>query len=73
MGKRYPTRKDGEWFPISIRRGHKIMCCDCGLVHFFRVRVKHSGRGHDVELSATRLERSTAAARRKLQYVRVRT
>lgn len=56
---RYVQVRDGEWFhPLP---GHKMKCCDCGLVHRMSFRVR---RGH-VEVRAVRDNRSTAAGRRK--------
>lgn len=55
---RYTPRVDGEWVHWA-RRGHLVACCDCGLVHFMRPRV----RGGRVEIQATRMPRHTAARR----------
>lgn len=53
----YPGRKEGEWFHVQ-RRGHKLMCCDCGLVHTLNLRIVH-GR---IELQTFRNRRATAAS-----------
>lgn len=55
----YTTRKDHEWFRIP-RHGHLIACCDCGLVHLFKSRL----RGRSVEVKAVRKSALTAARRR---------
>ena len=57
--KRTVKRADGEWFRIE-RKGHIIQCCDCGLVHLVRSRL----RGKSIEIAATRLPRNTASARK---------
>ena len=43
------------------RKGHLIACCDCGLVHLMRPRVR-KGR---VEVQAFRMSRQTAGRRQK--------
>lgn len=48
-----------DWIQ-PIRRGYKMACCDCGLVHKIDFRVKN-GR---VQLRAARDNRATAAKRR---------
>ncbi len=60
MGKRYPDVKDGEWVQ-PIRRGYKMRCCDCSLVHTIDFRI-HKGK---IQLRPRRDERATAACRRK--------
>ena len=37
----YPNVKPGEWIQ-PIRKGYKMKCCDCGLVHILNFRIyKH--------------------------------
>ena len=36
---RYQKRMDGEWVHWT-RKGHLVACCDCGLVHLFKPRVR---------------------------------
>ena len=55
----YVQRVDGEWVHWA-RTGHLVACCDCGLVHLMKPRVRN-GR---VEVQAFRLDRNTAAKRR---------
>lgn len=50
---------DGEWVQ-PIRKGYKLACCDCGLVHNINFRIS---RGR-VQFQAFRNERSTALSRR---------
>jgi Zn-finger protein len=56
----HPIDDDGwtEW--IQPRRGYKMRCCDCRLVHELEFRV----RGSRVQYRARRHERATAASRR---------
>jgi hypothetical protein len=56
---RYKTVQSGEWVQPQ-RRGYKMACCDCGLVHVLDFRI-HKGRA---QFRAFRNERSTAMVRR---------
>lgn len=58
----YPVRRDGEWFRIE-RGGHLFACCDCGLVHKLRSRL----RGRSIEVSATRMPQNTGGVRRAMR------
>lgn len=61
MGTRkYEVVQDGEWVE-PIRRGYKLRCCDCELIHTINFRVV-KGR---IQLQAFRDYRATAAARRR--------
>ena len=55
----YEKPEAGEWVQ-PVRRGYKLACCDCGLVHTVDVRVR-AGR---VQFRAFRNERSTSLLRR---------
>lgn len=48
-----------------VKRGYKLACCDCGLVH--RIDFAHIpyGRGRKIVFRAFRDERATAAVRRE--------
>lgn len=56
---KYTEPDNGEWVQ-PVRKGYKMMCCDCGLVHTlnFRVRKKRA------QFQAFRNQRSTGQARR---------
>ena len=56
----YTRPKNGEWVQ-PIRKGYRMACCDCGLVHTMDFRV-HNGA---IQFRASRNERSTAAMRRE--------
>lgn len=58
-GKRYATPAPGEWV-LPVRRGYKLACCSCGLVHRIDFRV----RKRRVEFRAFLAPRSTAMVRR---------
>ena len=57
---KYLNVKPGEWLPVK-KRGEKVMCCDCSLVHVHDYKIID---GVIYERSR-RDERATAAARRK--------
>lgn len=63
---RYQKPKEGEWIQ-PIRRGYKMACCDCGLVHTMDFRIKDSR----VQFRAFRNYRSTAQKRRHFKSIRV--
>lgn len=48
-----------DWIQ-PIRRGYKMCCCDCGLVHSLDFRI----RDDRVQFRASRNNRSTALVRR---------
>lgn len=56
---KYKNVKAGEWVQ-PVRKGYKMACCDCGLVHVLDFRVVN----RRIQFRAFRNERSTAALRR---------
>jgi len=60
---KYPKIKPGEWVTPKTR-WHKIVCCDCGLVHLFQFRVEHKRGRHTIKFRAWRDERATGQVRR---------
>jgi hypothetical protein len=58
---RYEDVKAGQWVQPK-RRGYRMACCDCGLVHVFDFRV-HARR---IQFRAFRNERATRCQRRRL-------
>lgn len=56
---KYTKPEPGEWVQ-PVRRGYKLRCCDCGLVHRMDFRLR-SGR---IQFRAWRDERATGAVRR---------
>jgi len=59
----YIKRKNGEWITPQ-RRGHYIACCDCGLVHLFKFRIK------DKKIQLCAVYNSTATRDRRKQMKR---
>ncbi len=42
MGRKYQYQKAGKWIQPD-QNGHRMACCDCGLVHAFDFKV-HKGK-----------------------------
>ena len=61
---RYTTPESGEWLR-PVRRGYKLRCCDCGLVHRLDFKLVPWARGRKIMFRAFRDERATAAIRRR--------
>ena len=67
MGKPYEKPKAGEWVQ-PIRKGYKMACCDCCLVHkmdFRTVRYGKAGKFVKVQFRVYRHARATATMRRR--------
>lgn len=56
---KYKVAEDGEWIKPK-RRGYRVACCDCGLVHVVNIRVVKGV----VQFQAFRDNRATAQRRR---------
>ena len=61
-GKRYYRPAAGEWIQ-PVRRGYKLSCCDCGLVHNLDFRIA----GGRVQFRAFRNNRATGNVRRYMK------
>lgn len=59
---RFKDLKEGEWVQPK-RKGYKMACCDCGLVHKLDFRVVK----RRVQLRAYRDNRSTGQHRRHMK------
>lgn len=59
----YEKPAAGQWVQPR-RRGYKMACCDCGLVHTLDFRIVH-GRA---QFRAFRNERSTGQMRRWIKH-----
>lgn len=62
MGRKYPRPKAGEWVR-PVRRGYKMACCDCGLVHVLNFKLIPWGRGKKILLQAFRDNKATGSMR----------
>jgi hypothetical protein len=60
VSRAYPTARNGVWIQ-PIRRGYKMSCCDCGLVHVMDFRI---ASGH-VQFRPARDNRATGQVRRQ--------
>ena len=60
---------DGEWFEPKPQIGHRMKCCDCGLVHAIDFRV----RAGKVQVRAVREKRARVFTRRFWTSAEVRT
>lgn len=66
MGRKYPPVKSGEWIQPR-RRGYRMCCCDCGLVHALNFRLHSTKRGKFIQMQAFRDNRATAMIRRHMK------
>ena len=57
--------KAGEWVQ-PVRRGYKLACCDCGLVHTMDFRI-YKGRA---QFRVFRNDRSTGQIRRWMKVAK---
>lgn len=62
---RYEKPGSGEWVQ-PVRRGYKLACCDCSLVHRLDFRIWR----RRVQFRVFRDSRATAAMRRGLSGIR---
>jgi hypothetical protein len=62
MKIKYVQIYDGEWFMPQME-GHKMACCDCGLVHTMNFKVKKG----EVLIQSFRDEKATKKRRKKLK------
>lgn len=62
---KYPTIQNKEWVQ-PIRKGYKLCCCDCGLVHTvnFRLVNNQTGLGKSIHMQFERNIRATGQVRR---------
>ena len=60
MKTKYPVAADGEWLQ-PIRRGYRLKCCDCGLIHTINFRIRS---GH-IQFQAFRDNRATAQTKER--------
>jgi hypothetical protein len=67
MSRRYDKPKAGQWVR-PIKRGYRLMCCDCGLVHKMDFEHVKWGRGRKVLFRVWRDDRATGAARKAKRF-----
>ena len=61
---RYHIVQDGEWIEPTPQIGHKMSCCDCGLVHTVNFRVVKG----KAQLQAFRNHKATSNRRRNKKH-----
>ena len=67
MGSKYHTVKPGEW-RAPRRRGYRVGCCDCGLVHRMNYRLHRNQNGRcQIQVQSFRDNRATAQVRRGMK------
>jgi len=52
---KFEQQKDGDWIR-PIRRGYKIRCCKCGLIHRLNYKLKKEGKRNVIMFQAFREE-----------------
>ena len=60
---KYTEPNEGEWVQ-PIRKGYKLACCDCGLVHRMDFRIVGNKR-KKIQFRVFRDNRATGQMRRK--------
>lgn len=69
---KYEQVEPGQWVS-PIRKGYKMACCSCGLVHRMDFRIVKRGKGYTIQFRAHHARRETAAIRRrKHDYVKAK-
>ena len=61
-GMKYDEPESGEWIR-PVRKGYKMSCCDCGLVHKLDFKI-YGDKRKVIVFRAFRDERATAQMRR---------
>ena len=61
---KYIEEKSGKWI-YPKRKGYKLMCCDCGLVHRLDFRIIKEHEKNYIEYRVFRDNKATSSARRK--------
>ena len=66
---RYEQPKENKWIQ-PIRKGYKMRCCDCGLVHNIDFRIVKNKRGNFILFKISRNNRATSQIRKNLDGIR---
>jgi len=48
---KYPKIEENEWVQ-PVRKGYRMKCCKCGVVHYLDFRFKKKGRSHFIQFRA---------------------
>lgn len=60
---KYEKAQSGKWIR-PVKKGYKMACCDCGLVHVLEFAHIPYGRGRKIIFRAWRDDLATAAMRK---------
>jgi hypothetical protein len=71
MTRAYPNIADGEWLEPA-RKGFRLACCDCGLVHAVDFRLVPRGGGKAIQMRFRRDRRATGQRRRQFKPIHQR-
>jgi hypothetical protein len=63
----YEQPKRNEWVQ-PIRKGYKMACCDCGLVHEMDFRIVRGKGWESIQFRVRRNNRATAGIRRGMGW-----
>ena len=72
MMAKWHSVTDGEWVQ-PVRRGYKMACCDCGLVHVLDFRLAKKRNGASFIQFQARRDKKRTADRRRRRGIRIRT
>lgn len=67
MSRKYPPVEPNKWYRV-VKRGYKMMCCDCSLVH----SIDFQDKDGKIYLRVNRDDRATAAARKKYKKFEIK-
>jgi len=62
----YEQPESGEWVQ-PIRKGYKMACCDCGLVHKMDFKIEKQGKKHFILFRVFRDNRATRQLRKHIK------
>jgi hypothetical protein len=63
----YDDWPSGKWDYVR-HQGMDIQCCDCGLVHTLKFKIKKIGKRNWISVQVKRHARATAAVRRAFRF-----
>lgn len=72
MGRKYKVETGDEW--IAPRKGYRMACCDCGLVHSIDFEIGKNSKTGKMQpiFKVDRDNRATAAMRKAKRFDKIR-
>jgi hypothetical protein len=67
----YKHVQAGEWI-APVRKGYKLQCCDCGLIHRVDFRLMKRGKGRVIIFRAFRHNRPMGMTPKELKKLTAR-